>query len=138
MSTGAELKQIWKGYQRKAGLGMKRDEHWAELKQLWKSHNIKLTTKLRLMKTLVWPVASNGCESWTIKKGDEERIETFQMQCRRKILRVSWATSGSFCPRGGGRTPLPTSMGGHGRISPPPCPWIRHCRGHRRKPMNGY
>src|SRR6218665_3693675 len=41
------------------------------MKQIWKSHGIKLTTKVRLMKALVWPVATYGCESWTIKKRDE-------------------------------------------------------------------
>src|SRR6218665_4041086 len=61
----------------------------AELKQIWKSHNIKLTTKFRLMKALVWPVATYECESWTIKKRDEERIEAFKMKCIRKTLRVS-------------------------------------------------
>jgi len=45
------------------------------LKQIWRSHGIKLTTKIRLLKPLVWPVATYGCESWTIKKRDEERID---------------------------------------------------------------
>src|SRR6218665_313977 len=53
-----------------------------ELIQIWKKHNIKLTTKLRLVKALVWPVATFGCESWTIKKRDEERIEAFEMGSR--------------------------------------------------------
>jgi len=43
----------------------------AELKQIWKSHDIKVTTKLRPVKALVWPVATYGCESWTIKKRDK-------------------------------------------------------------------
>ena len=42
------------------------------------------------MKALLWPVATYGCESWTIKKIDEERIEAFEMKRIRKILRVSW------------------------------------------------
>jgi len=44
------------------------------------------------MRTLVWPVAAYGCESWTIKKGEEERIEAFEMKGLRQILRlrVSW------------------------------------------------
>jgi len=49
----------------------------AEMKQIWKSHNIKITTKVRLMKALVWPVAIYGCESWTIRKRDEERNKAF-------------------------------------------------------------
>ena len=52
------------------------------------SHNIKLTTKFRLTRALVWPVATCGGESWTIKKRDEERIETFEMKFIGKILRV--------------------------------------------------
>src|SRR6218665_3981224 len=61
------------------------------MKQIWKSHGIKLTTKVRLMKALVWPVATYGCESWTTKKRDERRIGAFEMKCIRSIiLRVSW------------------------------------------------
>ena len=60
------------------------------LKQLWKSHNIKMDTKMKLMRALVWPVATYGCESWTIKKKEEERINAFEMKCLRQILRVSW------------------------------------------------
>jgi len=60
------------------------------LKQESKSHNVELTTKLRLMKSLGLPMAIYGCESWTIKKRDEERIEAFEMKYIRKILRVSW------------------------------------------------
>jgi hypothetical protein len=60
------------------------------LKQIWRSHSIKLPTKIRLMRTLVWPVATYGCESWTIKKREEERIEAFEMKGLRQILRVSW------------------------------------------------
>jgi len=60
------------------------------LKQLWKSHNIRMDTKMKLMRALVWPVATYGCESWTIKKKEEERINAFEMKCLRQILRVSW------------------------------------------------
>src|SRR6218665_267143 len=60
------------------------------MKQIWKSHGIKLTIKVRLMKALVWPVATYGCKSWTIKKRDERRIEAFEIKCIRRILRVSW------------------------------------------------
>ena len=60
------------------------------LKQLWKSHNIKMDTKMKLMRALVWPVATYGCESWIIKKKEEERINAFEMKCLRQILRVSW------------------------------------------------
>jgi len=61
-----------------------------DLMKLWKSHNIKINTKLKIMRTLIWPVMMYGCESWTIKKRDEERIKAFEMKCIRKILGISW------------------------------------------------
>ena len=45
---------------------------------------------MRLMKELVWPVATYGCESWTLRKNEETRLDTFEMKGLRKILRVSW------------------------------------------------
>ena len=59
------------------------------LKNIWKSHGISVTTKARLMKALVWPVATYGCEGWTIMKCDEKRINGFEMKGLRQILRVS-------------------------------------------------
>jgi len=44
----------------------------------------------RLMKALVWPVATYGCESWILRKNEETRLEGFEMKGLRKILRVSW------------------------------------------------
>jgi len=49
-----------------------------------------ITTKIRLMKALVWPVATNGCDSWTLRKNEETCLEAFEMKGLRKILRVSW------------------------------------------------
>ena len=45
--------------------------------------------KMRLMKALVWPVATHSCESWTLKKNEETRLDDFEMKGLRKILRVS-------------------------------------------------
>ena len=45
------------------------------MKQIWKSHGIKLTTKVRFMKALVWPVAIYGCESWTIKNETSKELK---------------------------------------------------------------
>jgi len=42
------------------------------------------------MKALVWPVATYGCESWTLRKNEETRLDTFAMKGLKKILRVSW------------------------------------------------
>ena len=60
------------------------------LKQLYKNHGIPIETKLRLERALVCPVATYGCESWTIKKSEERRIEAFEMKGLRQIMRVSW------------------------------------------------
>jgi len=56
----------------------------------WKSHSIPISTKIRPMKALVWPVATCGCESWTFRKNQETRLDAFQMKVLRKILQVSW------------------------------------------------
>ena len=60
------------------------------LDNIWKGHGVSITTKIRLMKALVWPVATYGCESWTLKKDDEQRINAFEMKGLRRILRVTW------------------------------------------------
>ena len=62
----------------------------AKLKKIWQNHDISTSTKIRLLKALVWPVATYGCESWTLKKMDEARINAFEMKCLRRVLRVSW------------------------------------------------
>ena len=49
-----------------------------------------MSTKIRLMKALVWPVATYGYESWTLRKNEETRTDTFEMKGLRKILWVSW------------------------------------------------
>jgi len=62
----------------------------ASLQKIWKSHSIPISTKIRLMKVLIWPVATYGCESWTLRKNEETCIDAFEMKGLRKILRVSW------------------------------------------------
>jgi len=61
----------------------------ASLQKIWKSHSIPISIKIRLMKALVWPVATYGCESWTLRKNEETRLDAFEMKGLRKILRVS-------------------------------------------------
>jgi len=56
-----------------------------------KKHTIPISTKIRRMKALVWPVATYGCESWTLRKNDKTRLDAFEVKGLRKILRVSWA-----------------------------------------------
>ena len=60
-----------------------------------KSRDINLPRKIHLVKALVFPVVMYGCESWTIKKAEHQRIDTFELWCWRRLLRVPWATRGS-------------------------------------------
>ena len=52
--------------------------------------DITLSTKIRLLKAMVFPVVMCGCESWTIKKAEFQRIDAFELWCWRRLLRVSW------------------------------------------------
>ena len=61
-----------------------------QLAEVWKGNEIGRGLKVKLMKTLVWTVAMYGSESWTLKKGDERRINAFELWCWRRMLRVSW------------------------------------------------
>ena len=56
----------------------------ASLQKTWKSHSIPISTKIQLTKVLVWPVATYGCESWTLRKNEETRLDTFEMKGLRK------------------------------------------------------
>ena len=55
-----------------------------------KSRDITLPTKVRLIKSMVFPVVVYGCESWTVKKAEHRRIDAFVLQCWRRLLRVPW------------------------------------------------
>ena len=55
-----------------------------------KSREITLLTKVHLIKALVFPVVMYGCESWTIKKAEHQRIDAFELWCWRRLLRVPW------------------------------------------------
>ena len=73
-------------------------------------NSLSIKIKLRLLHSLIFPVATYGCEAWTIKKTDSQRINSFEMWCYRRILQVSWShrinnsgiyahrTPYSFCP----------------------------------------
>ena len=60
------------------------------LDSVLKSRNITLSTKVRLVKAMVFPVVMYGCESWTIKKAERRRIDAFELWCWRRLLRVPW------------------------------------------------
>ena len=60
------------------------------LDSILKSRDITLPTKVRLVKTMVFPVVMYGCESWTIKKAEHQRIDSSELWCWRRLLRVPW------------------------------------------------
>ena len=57
-----------------------------------KSRDITLSTKVRLVKAMVFPVVMYGCDSWTIKKAKCQRVDAFELWCWRRLLRVPWTT----------------------------------------------
>ena len=57
---------------------------------IFKSRDITLPTKVHLVKAIVFPVVMYGCESWTVKKGECQRIDAFELWCWRRLLRVPW------------------------------------------------
>ena len=60
------------------------------LDNILKTRDITLPTKVRLVKAMVFPVVMYGCESWTIKKAEHQRIDAFELLCWRRLLRVPW------------------------------------------------
>ena len=62
----------------------------ANLDSIFKSRDITLSTKIRLVKAMVFPVVMYGCESWTVKKAERRRIDAFELWCWRRLLRVPW------------------------------------------------
>ena len=62
------------------------------LDSILKSRDITLSTKVHLVEAMVFPVAMYGCESWTIKKAERRGIDTFELWCWRRLLRVPWTT----------------------------------------------
>ena len=60
------------------------------LNSIFKSRDITLQTKVHLVKDMVFPVVMYGCESWTVKKAERQRIDAFKLWCWRRLLRVPW------------------------------------------------
>ena len=67
----------------------------SNLDSIFKSRDITLPTKVRLVKTMVFPVVMYGCESWTVKKAERQRIDAFELWCWRRVLRVPWTAKRS-------------------------------------------
>ena len=61
-----------------------------KLDSILKSRDITLLTKFHLVKAMVFPVVMHGCESWTIKKAESQRVDAFELWCWRKVFRVPW------------------------------------------------
>ena len=61
-----------------------------KLDRILKSRDITLPTKVHLVKAMVFPVVMYGCESWTVKKAERQRIDAFELWCWRRLLRVPW------------------------------------------------
>ena len=59
-------------------------------KRILKSRDITLSTKVRLVKAMVFPMVMYGCESWTLKKAEHRRTDSFELWCWRRLLRVPW------------------------------------------------
>ena len=60
------------------------------LDSIFKSRDVTLPTKVRLVKAMVFPAVMYGCESWSVKKAERRRIDTFELWCWRRLLRVPW------------------------------------------------
>ena len=60
------------------------------LDSILKSRDITLSTKVHLVKATVFPIVMYGCESWTVKKAEHQRIDAFELWCWRRLLRVPW------------------------------------------------
>ena len=62
------------------------------LDSILKSKDVTLPTKVCVVKAMVFPVVMFGCESWTVKKVESQRIDAFELWCWRRFLRVPWTT----------------------------------------------
>ena len=62
------------------------------LDSILKSRDITLSTQVHIVKAMVFPVVMYGCESWTMKKAEHQRIDAFELWCWRRLLRVPWTT----------------------------------------------
>ena len=92
------------------------------LDSIFRSRDITLPTKVHLVKTMVFPVVMYGCESWTIKKAENRRIDAFELWCWRRLLRVPWTARSSNPCGSDGKVSVynvgdPGSIPGSGRSS---------------------
>ena len=62
----------------------------SKLDSIFKTRDITLPTKVHVVKAMVFPVVMYGCESWTVKKAERQRIDAFELWCWKRLLRVPW------------------------------------------------
>ena len=72
------------------------EKSWQNLDSILKSKEITLSTKVCIVKAMVSPVVIGGCESWTVKKAERQRIDAFELWCWRRLLRVPWTARRSM------------------------------------------
>ena len=86
-------------HQAPPSMGFSRQEYWSgvplpspmtNLDSILKRRDITLQTKVHLVRAMVFPVVMYGCESWTVKKAERQRIDAFEQCCWRRLLRVPW------------------------------------------------
>ena len=70
------------------------------LGSIFKSKDITLSTKVHIVKAMVFPVVMDGCENWITKKTECQRIDAFELWCWRRLLRVPWTARRSINPKG--------------------------------------
>ena len=70
----------------------------SNLDSILKSRDITLPTKVRLVKAMIFPVVMYGCESWTVKKAEHQRIDAFELWCWRRLLRVPCTAKNQTSP----------------------------------------
>ena len=70
------------------------------LESIFKSRDITLPNNVRLVKAMVFPVVMYGCDSWTVKKDEHQRIDAFELWCWRRLLRVPWTARRSNQSKG--------------------------------------
>ena len=73
-------------------------ERFTNLHIIFKSRDITWPTKVCLVKAMVFPVVMYGCESWTVKKAESQKIDAFELWCWRRLLRVLWTARRSNQP----------------------------------------
>ena len=69
----------------------------SKLTVLWKSNRISAAAKCRLVRALIWPGATYGCEAWILRLEEEKRSEAFEMKCYRRMVKIPWTAKNQIC-----------------------------------------